>query len=105
MLEVTKAEHAGDYSINLQFNNGKAGIADLKATIFGDHRGIFSTLKNPARFQNFKVEHSTVTWSDELDLAAEYLFYLAFCHDPDLQDQFKSWGYLGSSQNSEKSAR
>lgn len=94
MLEVNKAEYAGDYNINLVFNNGRAGKADLKEVIFTDHRPVFSKLKNISNFKNFKVEHSTVVWSDELDLASEYLFYLAFKDDPDLHKQFKEWGYI-----------
>lgn len=94
MLEVSKAEYMGQYNINLLFNNGRTGIVDLEQTIWDDDRPIFSSLKEESNFRNFKVEHSTVIWSDELDLAAEYLFYLAFKDDPDLQEQFKTWGYI-----------
>ncbi|MCP5008112.1 MAG: DUF2442 domain-containing protein, partial [Planctomycetes bacterium] len=38
MLEVNKAEYAGDYNINLVFNNGRAGTAHLKEDIFNDKR-------------------------------------------------------------------
>lgn len=93
MLEIKQARQAGDYRLYLEFNNGKTGTADLKATIFEDSRGIFASLQDPARFQHFAVEHGTITWPDELDVAAEYLFYLAFRDDPGLQDQFQIWGY------------
>ncbi len=49
-----------------------------------------------SNFKDFKLEHSNLVWSNELDLASEYLFYVAFKDDPDLQDQFKEWGYLAS---------
>jgi len=94
MLEVKKAEYAGDYSIRLVFSNGRVGTANLEQTICNDKRPVFSMLKEKSEFRNFKVEHSTVIWSDELDLASEYLFYLAFKDDPDLQEQFKAWGYI-----------
>ena len=45
-------------------------------------------------FKSFRVEHSTVIWSDELNVASEYLYFLAFKKDPDLQEQFKSWGHI-----------
>ncbi len=89
MLEVNKAEYAGDYNINLVFNNGRAGTAHLKEDIFNDKRPIFSKLKDLSNFKKFKVEHSTVVWSDKLDLASEYLFCLAFKNGPDLQRQFR----------------
>ncbi len=94
MLEVKQAIYTGEYTLRLVFNNGMEGTANLKETIFGDKRAVFSVLKEKTIFKNFKVEHSTVIWSDQLDLASEYLFFLAFRDKPDLQEQFKSWGYI-----------
>ncbi len=94
MLEINKAEYAGDYNIKLVFNNGRTGTAHLKEDIFNDKRPIFSKLKELSNFKKFKIAHNTVVWSDELDLASEYLFYLSFRNDPDLQQQFKEWGYI-----------
>lgn len=94
MLAVNEAKYSGDYCISLTFNNGRKGVANLKETIFHDKRPVFSKLKDESSFKDFKVEHSTVVWFNELDLASEYLFYLAFKDDPDLQGQFKQWGYL-----------
>lgn len=94
MLSVNKATYVKDYTIRIVFDNGKSGIANLEKTIFNDERRIFSKLKNISHFQKFKVAHSTVVWSDELDLAPEYLFYLAFKEDVKLQEQFKIWGYI-----------
>lgn len=94
MLELKKAEYIGDYVLNLSFNNGKSGVVDLEQTLFNDKRTIFATLRDKSNFRNFKVEHSTIVWSDELDMAPEYLFFLAFKDEPELQDQFKAWGYV-----------
>ena len=96
MLAINEAKYAGNYCISLVFNNGRKGVANLKEAIFNDKRPIFSELKDESNFKDFKLEHSTVVWSNELDLASEYLFYVAFKDDPDLQDQFKQWGYLAS---------
>lgn len=94
MLEINHAEYKGNYTINLTFNDGRTGIVDLEQTIFDDNRKVFSPLREKSYFKNFTVEHSTIVWSDELDIAPEYLFYLAFKSDPTLQDQFKKWGYI-----------
>ena len=94
MLEINKAQYISDYNIQLVFNNGRAGIANLEETIFKDKRPVFAKLQDQSVFKDFKVEHSTVTWPDKLDMAAEYLFYLAFKNDPDLQGMFKAWGYI-----------
>lgn len=94
MLEVERAEYSGDYSIRLIFNNGKNDTANLERTLFSENSPIFSKLKEKSHFRNFQVKNNAVVWCDELDLASEYLFYLAFKDDPDLQEQFKAWGYI-----------
>ena len=94
MLCVKDAKYSGGYSIQLTFNNGKQGIANLERTIMDDSRSIFAKLKDESNFRKFKVDHNTVIWTDELDLAPEYLFYLAFKEDRNLQNQFRMWGYI-----------
>lgn len=94
MLSVNSAKYAGQYNIQLTFNNGKEGIANLEDTVLKDERAIFNQLKDLAAFKSFKIEHSTIIWFNELDLAPEYLFYLAFKADEDLQEQFREWGYV-----------
>ena len=69
-------------------------MANLEQTLFNDNRPVFASLREISNFKKFRVEHSTIVWSDELDIAAEYLFFLAFKDDPELQDQFKTWGYV-----------
>lgn len=94
MLSIQKTEYVGAYKIHLLFNNGKDGTSELKKTIFNDKRAVFLKLKNECHFKAFKVVHSTVVWSDKLDLAPEYLFYLAFMENAEYQEQFKQWGYI-----------
>ncbi|MBK1695166.1 hypothetical protein CKO09_10500 [Chromatium weissei] len=94
MLEIKKADYICEYKINLFFNNDKSGQVNLKKLIFTDSRTVFSKLKNPDLFKNFRVANGTIVWSDEIDLAAEYLFYLAFEDESNLQEQFKEWGYI-----------
>jgi len=64
-------------SIYLVFNSGRSGVTDLEQMVFNDGRPTFSRLREKEDFKDFKdfkVEHSTLVWSEELDLAAEYLF-------------------------------
>jgi len=96
------------YSIHLVFNDGRSRIADLEQRVFDggaqESEGAYgqtpfrvsrkmatlrSKLRDKENFRDFRVEHSTLVWSGELDLAAEYLFYITFMDDPDLQGQFK----------------
>lgn len=94
MLQIIDAKYADDYKIYLVFNDGRTGVANLEKTISNDTRLIFSKFKDKDLFSKFKIDHGTIIWSDEFDLASEYLFYLAFHDDPELQDKFKEWGYI-----------
>jgi hypothetical protein len=93
MLEVTQAEYAGNYAVRLVFSNGRAGMADLEQLVFNDRRPVFAQLRERSSFSSFKVAHSALVWNDGLDIAPEYLYYLAFKDDPALKEQFRQWGY------------
>jgi hypothetical protein len=94
MISVSAAKYVGKYNLQLTFNNGRVGMVNLEDTVLKDKRKIFLELQDISIFKNFKIEHSTVVWSNELDLAPEYLFYLAFKEDDSLQEQFREWGYI-----------
>lgn len=95
MLKVKNDEYLGEYNIKLEFNNGKLGIVNLSETIFEDKRPVFARLKEISNFRQFTIEHHTVVWpNSDLDLAPEYLFFIAFRDEPELQEQFKKWGYI-----------
>ena len=93
MLAIQKAEYISDYKIQLAFNNGKNGIADLEQTLKKDSRTLFIELQNITNFQRFSLQNDTIVWPNGLDLAPEYLFYLAFIHESQWQEQFQRWGY------------
>ncbi len=94
MLKIEKTKYAGQYKIEVLFNNGKHGVADLEETILNDKRPIFSRLRDEAVFGTFKQSHGTVVWFNELDLAPEYLFYITFRGNPDYRELFRTWGYI-----------
>lgn len=92
-LQVTKAQYVGNYCIEVVFNDGKKGIADLSDVLKGP---VFETLKNPEAFANFKVDPDleTIVWENGADLAPEYIYYQTFKNEASLQTQFKEWGYV-----------
>ncbi len=49
------------------------GNVDLKETIFNDKREIFKQLRKVEVFKNIQVSLNIVCWSNDLDLAPEYL--------------------------------
>ncbi|MEL6721919.1 MAG: DUF2442 domain-containing protein [Pseudomonadota bacterium] len=92
-LHIKDARHIENYKVEILFNNGKQGIADLKTALKGP---VFEALKNEEKFAEFVVdtELGTIVWSNGADLAPEFFYFQAFKHEPELQSQFKQWGYI-----------
>ena len=55
--------------------------------------GIFQPLKQIEYFKNFNLNY-TLYWGDDIDVAPEYLFFLAHRSSTKYQLLFKQWGYL-----------
>jgi len=93
MLFITEAKYLSDYKIEVLFNNGKKGIADLKYVLTGK---VFEPLKEKTVFAQLKVdtELETIVWPNGADLAPEFIYYQVFKNEPQLQTQFKQWGYI-----------
>nr|VFK08258.1 MAG: Protein of unknown function (DUF2442) [Candidatus Kentron sp. LPFa]VFK24093.1 MAG: Protein of unknown function (DUF2442) [Candidatus Kentron sp. LPFa] len=60
---------------------------------YGPESGLLFHSKEKSSFRAFKLDHGTIVWPNELDLAAEYLFYLVFKEDDRYREQFRQWGY------------
>ncbi|MCR4821613.1 MAG: DUF2442 domain-containing protein [Treponema sp.] len=79
MLHVIAAEYAGDYKINISFSDGVNFTANFRNKIFSDQRKIVMELKDPNLFRNFSIRANTITWSNGLDFAPEFLQSLKDC--------------------------
>ncbi len=92
-LHVTSAKYIEDYKVEVSFNNGRKGVADLSDALRGP---IFEPLREKATFMQFKLDEEleTICWPNGADLAPEYIYFKAFKDEPDLQAQFKKWGYI-----------
>ncbi len=78
---------------NILFNNGQKGVADLSRILKGK---IFESLKEKTVFAQLKIdkELETIVWQNGADLAPEFIYYQIFKNEPQLQIQFKQWGYI-----------
>ena len=92
-LHITNAKYIEDYKIEVSFNNGRKGVADLSGSLKGS---VFEPLKDKESFSAFIVDEEldTIVWKNGADLAPEYIFFQAFKNVPELQSQFKRWGYV-----------
>lgn len=95
ILHVTNAIYIGDYKIEVSFNDGRKGVADLSDSLEGP---VFELLKDKAIFSQLKVDEilETIIWPNGVDLAPEYIYFQAFKSksEPELQAKFKEWGYI-----------
>ncbi len=89
ILRITEARYLDNYRVEVVFNDGKKGVADL-SEILTD--AVFEPLKNLDAFTKFHVDY-TIIWENGADLAPEYIYFQAFKNEPELQAQFESWGY------------
>ena len=92
ILHVTEAKYLGGYKVEVSFNDGRTGIADLSDALRGP---VFQPLRDESVFAQLKLDEEleTISWPNGADIAPEYLYFQAFKDDPELQEQFKSWGY------------
>ena len=73
MLHVENAEYLKDYQITVSFNDGSSHIVDFKQTILNDTRPIINELSDINKFKDFSIQHHTISWSNGLDFAPEFI--------------------------------
>ena len=67
-LHVTEARYLESYKVEVSFNDGKKGIADLSAALKGP---VFEPLKDLSVFSQLRVDEEleTIVWPNGADLA------------------------------------
>ena len=95
LVHVVDATYVDGYRIEVSFNDGRKGVADLSEALHGP---AFESLRDEAQFRQFAVDREldTLVWANGADLAPEYLYFQAFKDDRELQDKFRKWGYLSN---------
>lgn len=93
ILEIIEAKYLHDHVIWVKFNNDEEFEIDFSPMLEEDNIGIFEPLKEIEFFRNFHVDY-TLCWENEIDVAPEYIYFLAHKNDPEYQKLFKEWGYI-----------
>lgn len=91
MLSILKAKYLTDYKLSVEFSDGRNGVVDLEPMVKSFKP--FHSLQDKNLFSKFEVNY-TIQWSDELDIAPEYLYFKAFESDQNLKPLFDEWGYV-----------
>ena len=94
ILHVREARYLEDYKVDVLFDDGRRGVADLQDAVKGQ---VFESLLDPGKFAAFRVDEDleTLVWKNGADLAPEYIYFQAFKSEERLYPRFREWGYLG----------
>lgn len=92
-LHVTSAKPLEGYRVEVCFDDGREGVADLTEALKGP---MFDSLKEPEVFRELRVDEElqTIVWPNGTDLAPEYIYYQAFRDALELQPTFRKWAYI-----------
>lgn len=69
LIWITNAKYISDFKIELSFNNGVKGIANLKDSLKSK---IFKPLRDVQYFKTFTQNRWTIEWDCNVDFAPEY---------------------------------
>ena len=73
MLHVESAVYLNGYKLKVSFNDGSSHIVDFEKTILNDNRKIITDLKDLSLFKDFSISNHTVSWTNGLDFAPEFI--------------------------------
>ena len=68
---VTEGQARDDYSMLVTFSRGEQKLFNALPLL---QKKLYQPLKNPAFFCKASVSCGTVVWSDDIDIAPEYLY-------------------------------
>lgn len=68
---VKAATPRSDYTIELEFADGKQGVFDARSLL---ESPLYAPLKALPFFMMARAKYDTVVWTDDLDIAPEHLY-------------------------------
>lgn len=75
-FEIVNAKYISDYKIEIEFEDGSQGEANLSN--YPEEDTVFKSFFDINFFKDFKIEYGTLVWGNgEIDIAPETLYTLA----------------------------
>jgi hypothetical protein len=71
LKRVVDVEYLSDYTMRLEFNDGKIKIIDFLPLLKGK---LFEPLKDKDKFIRFGLTHWTIEWYNGAELSPEFLY-------------------------------
>ena len=71
LIRVTGVDYVKDYTLDLEFSNGKAKRIDFLPLLKGK---MFEPLKDMKNYVQFGLTHWTIEWFNGADFAPDFLY-------------------------------
>ena len=68
---VVEAGVVGPWRLRVRFADGQEGLVDMQRRVFGEHAGVFASLRDPELLNQVHVFMDAVAWPGGLDLAPD----------------------------------
>ena len=71
---VVEVRALPDYRLYVRFIDGTEGVVDARQFVLSASAGVFTPLRDPARFAEVRVQDGFVAWPGDLDLAPDAMY-------------------------------
>jgi Protein of unknown function (DUF2442) len=93
-VELTEMALIAPHQFRLRFSDALEGHFNALELLAEPANTVFSPLKSADFTSQATLNHGTLCWPGQIDVAPEYIYFLTFRHNPELQATFKQWGYI-----------
>jgi len=74
MIKIIDAEIKDDYTVYVEFNDGKKGYILFRKILESDHRQVIRDLLQKEIFDTLKIKLNTLCWDNGVDFAPDFLY-------------------------------
>ena len=71
MKKIIKVKPLEDYKLEITFDDNVVKLKDMKPYL---SKGVFRALKDKNVFNSVKISFNTISWNNDIDLCADYLY-------------------------------
>ena len=74
MIKIIDADIKDDYTVYVEFNDGKKGYIPFRKILETDHRQVIRDLLQKEIFDTLKIKLNTLCWDNGVDFAPDFLY-------------------------------
>ena len=74
MIKIIDADIKDDYTVYVEFNDGKKGYISFRKILETDHRQVIRDLLQKEIFDTLKIKLNTLCWDNGVDFAPDFLY-------------------------------